>query len=618
MSGSRPLRQPEDLRQEILAFLSGLSSPELMAEEGWVMQLVRSDDTHPTRAPSQPLEVRSHDSHFPAKQGRAERDVSEARWRLEVEFGKLLLEVWSGSRSLVRRIEACERDGSHMRLRARKPGGAEPVMLEIRETGDRQDKRSCTNSSSPDDSATDADDAAARRARDRVTFEHELLAMLGREFTGWRFEQISHRPDREYCLSGLYTRGSARRGRESWAFIALGDHEALYAAEDALAYGLIWLDWLRERGAAAREAGVVTGLKLFLPPHAVMVAAHRAAYLDPRASGIEIFEWRQHQASPRLIDLRDYGNVQTRLTPRWRGVRIRERLRPLIRDLVQGLPAGLADRVSAVPDALGDTLSLRVFGLSVARIEGGELPRVWFGLEGERRELRPEDRSEFSEFLAGVLRLRRPRGPDRAHPYYRLQPERWLESLLVDEISRLDPAFRPEHVYPQVPAFTGPATPSLSRGVIDILGLTQDPLSGIHRLAVVELKLDEDPNLPMQGLDYWLRVKWLEERDQFREHGYFAGLPPSQSPPVIYLVSPAFRFHSTTERILRYFQPAITVVKVGLNQRWREGIKVLFRRTLVQGRAIEERIPEGASSDGSSERAGGFSFRRGRQGSDSR
>jgi hypothetical protein len=160
--------------------------------------------------------------------------------------------------------------------------------------------------------------------------------------------------------------------------------------------------------------------------------------------------------------------------------------------------------------------------------------------------------------------------------------------LLVEDVTRIDAAFVPEYVYPQVPAFSGPASPALSRSVIDILGTIRDSSSRSHRLAVVELKLDEDLNLPLQGLDYWLRVKWLQDRDQFRHVGYFTGLAPSTAPPVLYLVCPAFRFHSTTDRLLVYFHPSIRVVKVGINQRWREGVKILFRRTLELGGVQED------------------------------
>ena len=41
------------------------------------------------------------------------------------------------------------------------------------------------------------------------------------------------------------------------------------------------------------------------------------------------------------------------------------------------------------------------------------------------------------------------------------------------------------------------------RGMLDLLGVTDD-----GRLAVIELKADEDLHLALQGLDYWVRVRW--------------------------------------------------------------------------------------------------------------
>ena len=43
------------------------------------------------------------------------------------------------------------------------------------------------------------------------------------------------------------------------------------------------------------------------------------------------------------------------------------------------------------------------------------------------------------------------------------------------------------------------------------------------RLAVVELKADEDIHLPLQGLDYWSRVEWHHARGEFLKFGYFGG-----------------------------------------------------------------------------------------------
>ena len=115
--------------------------------------------------------------------------------------------------------------------------------------------------------------------------------------------------------------------------------------------------------------------------------------------------------------------------------------------------------------------------------------------------------------------------------------------------------------------------------MIDILGATRQ-----GRLAVIELKLEEEINLPLQGLDYWLRVKWLHEAGSFPKFGYFPGIGLAPAAPVLYLVCPAFRFHSSIERVVRYFDPSIEIVQVGLNDNWREGVKVLFRRAMRSDR----------------------------------
>ena len=575
--------EPWDLREQLLAYIQSLSDPVLTEDGGQVVSLVRTAHGAGTQA-------------------------GGGEWRLEVEFGKLLFEYWGGGRSWVRRIERAERKGQRLRLWAHRPGwSTERVALDICEAAAAALANPEGQGAGGDESlhggaGAEIDvgyisDPVQRRAEDRHSFECELVAMLARQFPDVQIERVTHRSDREHSFSVYYSRGWVRRGREAWAFLGLSDAEGTSAIENALAYGLIWLDWLRKRPADRRHAPTVGGLKLILPPPAVPIAAHRAAYLDPRAAAIEILEWTRGQEHPSQIDLSDYGNVETRLTPRLRGARLLEQLRPLLRDLV----GECAGRLQVVPDASGEALSLRVFGLEVAHIEGRTIPRVYFGLEGDPTLLDGTNRAEFNTFVERVLKLRHRRSADRSHPFYRLQPERWLESLLVEDIGRIDPAFVPEHVYPQVPAFSGPASPEFSRGVIDILGVIRDRESGSHRLAVVELKLDEDPHLPLQGLDYWLRVKWLEDRGQFREYGYFPGLTPSPAPPVIYLVCPAFRFHSTTESILRYFHPSIRVIKVGVNQRWREGVKVLFRKTLQQGRRIEERVLGSSCDDGSFE-----------------
>ena len=482
-------------------------------------------------------------SHPVAVEDEAELfDLSVSQWRVTVEFGKVIFAAWNAARSASRRVEEIAyRDSQRLGVFARKAGGRETLTLEFRP----------------------ADRAALQltdKAPGRATFQKQLVGMLSRQYPGWSIERVSHRSDREHSFSAWYTRGVARLGRTAWAFIGLGENESPAASDAALAFGLIWLDWLRSRS----DRVTYPGLKLIFPPHAAEASAHRTAYLNHRAVQVEILEWSASEDRPCLIDWRDYGNVETRLAPRRLAQELLERHSALLSRLLGELLA----KVDVVADPAAAALSIRVLGLEVARLEGLLAPRITYGPPGNARRLEENDGAELRQFLETILSIRCARSRDSSSDFYRIQSERWLESTVVRDVTKLDPALLPTCIYPQVPAFSG-----MDRGVIDILLATR---SG--RLAVLELKVHEDINLPLQGLDYWLRVKWLQERGQFQQFGYFPGIELADSAPLVYLVCPAFRFHSTTGRMLRYLDPAIRIMQVGINDGWREGIKILFRR----------------------------------------
>jgi hypothetical protein len=109
--------------------------------------------------------------------------------------------------------------------------------------------------------------------------------------------------------------------------------------------------------------------------------------------------------------------------------------------------------------------------------------------------------------------------------------------------------------------------------MIDVLAATRE-----GRLAVVELKADEDIHLPLQGLDYWSRVRWHQQRGEFQKFGYFAGRELSAEPPLLVLVAPALHIHPTTDTLLRYLAPEIEWQLVAVDERWREGVRVTFRK----------------------------------------
>ena len=123
-----------------------------------------------------------------------------------------------------------------------------------------------------------------------------------------------------------------------------------------------------------------------------------------------------------------------------------------------------------------------------------------------------------------------------------------------------------------MPAFAGG-----EHGVLDLLAVDR---SG--RLTVLELKASADLHLPMQALDYWIRVKWHLDRGEFTAHGYFPGVAQRPEPPRLLLVSPSLEFHPSTETLLGYYSPMVEVERVGLGVEWRRGLEVMFRLTGAQ------------------------------------
>ena len=147
------------------------------------------------------------------------------------------------------------------------------------------------------------------------------------------------------------------------------------------------------------------------------------------------------------------------------------------------------------------------------------------------------------------------------------QMEALFEARIRADIESLDATFHTQPVYGQVTEFAGGA-----RGIIDLLAADRD-----GRLAVIELKVDQDIHLPLQALDYWMRVQWHLERGEFAERGYFTGIPLATEAPRLLLVAPALEFHPSNEVILQFFSGEIAVERIGLGVQWRQELRVMFR-----------------------------------------
>jgi hypothetical protein len=146
-------------------------------------------------------------------------------------------------------------------------------------------------------------------------------------------------------------------------------------------------------------------------------------------------------------------------------------------------------------------------------------------------------------------------------------PERRLEDQVRQHIELIDPNLVTP-VYGQVPAFA-----ANDRDLIDLLAADR-----VGRLSVIELKASEDIHLPLQALDYWMRVDWHVRREEFSARGYFPGRALTRTSPRLYFVAPALDFHPSNATVLRYFSPVIDYEIVGVGHPRSGALSVVFRR----------------------------------------
>jgi hypothetical protein len=318
---------------------------------------------------------------------------------------------------------------------------------------------------------------------------------------------------------------------------------------------------------------LVEGLKLFVPAGTSTLTCARIAHLHAGAAKWQLFEFDERHDELTAIDFQDRGNIATRLVRCPDEGAVLDRFAESIHRVLSLLPE---TEVAVLSTA---EVAFRWRGLEFARArlahEAGSFrpgQEIVFGIGAEERVL--EGRSS-TDFAAQMQRLRLTRGPHgaRHHPLWRLHPERWLESLVLRDVRALDERLESGCLYSQVPAFS-----ASDRAMLDVLATTHE-----RGLAVVELKADEDIHLPLQGLDYWWRVQWHHARGEFTQFGYFPGRELSAEDPRLLLVAPTLPIHPATNTILRYVDAGIDWTLVGIDERWRDRVRVIFRKRPTSG-----------------------------------
>ncbi len=357
----------------------------------------------------------------------------------------------------------------------------------------------------------------------------------------------------------------------------MNDQETQSTVDGALTCGILWLEACR---LAQQERRVVEGLAMIVPNGMSTLTRQRMAHLHPTAAKWSLYEFDQREDALVPVDTSDRGNLATRLVHSIDEGLARDRFAESIARIRGILPQS---EVVVLSPAL---ISFRRHGLEFAQARIAHDPRTFlsgeeivFGVGPEERVLNSENEAQFADLVRLAAAVRNQGGP-KNHALWRMHPERWLESLVVGNITALDSRLRPEPVYAQVPAFA-----AADRAMIDILATTREA-----RLAVIELKADEDIHLPLQGVDYWSRVAWHQSRREFAQFGYFPGQEISQQKPLLMLVAPALHVHPTTDTILRYLSPEIDWELLGIDEHWRDEIRVVFRKR-PQARSVHAMEP---------------------------
>jgi hypothetical protein len=482
-------------------------------------------------------------------------DLAQAKYSISGEHNKCLLHLWSAERNTVRRVLDAKVKSGALRLAVTRLGQARPTKLEICRERDRR---------SP----------SAKRAA-RAAYEAKLRRAIERHFPGFAIARLTTGVDLEKSFGPIYARGLLRQGQSAFAILGVNASETQSSIDAALTFGILWLDVCRgdphfsqNRGEMGHPSCLVQGLILFVPAGTSALVRERIANLNRVAAKWRLFEFDERHDAVVEIDCTDRGNIATRLAHATNETAALERFAESSARIQTILPNCEVAFLSPVE------IAFRWRGLEFARARMGaeavtfrSKQEIVFGVGAEERVLDDRNWAFFVQLVTALREARHPYGP-RGERLFRMNPERWLESLVRADVSVIDERLETESVYSQVPAFS-----AADRAMIDVLTLTRD-----GRLAVVELKADEDIHLPLQGLDYWARVQWHHGRGEFLKFGYFGGRELSAGAPLLFLVAPALRVHPATDVILRYVSPEIEWAFVGIDERWREGVRVVFRK----------------------------------------
>src|ERR1700723_1770314 len=338
-------------------------------------------------------------------------DMREAKYKLATAHGRCTLHLWSEDRNLVRRVSRTTIRNGVLRLSTHRFGQAKPQTLELVADRDRR--------------------TPSTREATRVKYLRVLERVLLRSFPEFKPDGFRTAMDLEKSFGPAYARGSLVQGQKAWAVIAVNEEETQSIVDGVLTLGILWLHHCRESGDGRR---LYQGLKLVVPRGMAALTLSRMAWLNENAAQWELWELDQKTEEMEQRDAADHGNLTTRLMHLPNETAAKERFAESAARVMALVPEGMRDVVEQRLRS-GSELAFLLHGLELARVRVGyagnsfnSAQEITFGAGPNETPLSSENEAELRVLVARLF-ARRGAGGDKRDPLYRMQPERWLESV---------------------------------------------------------------------------------------------------------------------------------------------------------------------------------------------
>jgi hypothetical protein len=511
-----------------------------------------------------------HGEWFMARDGGAPLALGNSEFDFSIDHRRLIFFSWTETGSRSWRITAWNWTGEKLVLEASRRMGAEVAKLEL---VPRASGRAIVASIAAARQArcerlaqvvaqTSVGDSFVKDPRSESANDHRLKSVP--LLSAAKIESATLSPGMRRDQPGRYGRIILRLPHERIAVTATVANSDARNVDSLFSSALLWLNRLQSRPKRPPIERL-----LIVVEHNLLEAARQRHVLlrDAVRQRIELCEideaWQQLE-SARPFERKNLWRKRLTRLPAPPEYGITEAMKQIIMTGPQA--------IDVVTSRHGQTL--RYHGLPFARVRRVmDRDRIWFGIEGSRRRLLDEyHEPDWAKLMRDLEVYRHENCRDRRHWLYRAGGEAWLESILRRDISRLDPGLIVAPLHAQFrTAHGGTNGPSGARP-IDLLALRHD-----GRLAVIELKVNEDREHVFQGVDYWRRVEAHRRRGHISTAKLFGERQISDESPLVYLVAPALRFHPSFATLARTIAPDIEIYRCEINEDWRAGVRVVRR-----------------------------------------